>query len=223
MIVRPVYPARDSLSVTHNPKIMSASATIPVRKLPPSFTSLYRLFLRTSSAAVLHHGVATRYVRTLWKPTFREAAVVVHKLQSPTLGTSERVKLERWHSRWESTSECRVDTFLQPTMLILVVDQTLSLLVTSAQSRGLAHKLTRNLSFLHYGFQIYQRSTHYYSTHLWDPQQREYKPARQAQRSQSMAKRFDRQSWGALEETARMAEGKSGITLGRMEFRLRRA
>jgi len=66
------------------------SATIPARKLPPSFTSLYRLFLRTSSAAVLHHEAATRYVRTLWKPTFREAALVVHKLQSPTLGASEK-------------------------------------------------------------------------------------------------------------------------------------
>lgn len=197
---------------------MSASATIP-----PSFTSLYRLFLRTSSAAVLHHRVATRYIRTLWKPTFREAAVVIHKLQSPTLGTLEREELAKWHSRWELSSECRVDTLLQSSTLILVVDQTLSLLVTSAQSRGLAHKLTRNLSILHFGFQNYQKSSRYHATHFWDPQQREYQPARQAQPCQTMAKIFDGQSWGALEETARMAEGKSGITLGRMEFRLRRA
>jgi hypothetical protein len=82
-------------------------ATIPAHKLPPSFTSLYRLFLRTSSAAVLHHRVATRYVRTLWKPTFRDAAVVIHKLQTPTLGTSEKEKLEKWRSLWELSSECQ--------------------------------------------------------------------------------------------------------------------
>ena len=95
------------------------SATIPARKLPPSFTSLYRLFLRTSSAAVLHHGPATHYVRTLWKPTFREAAVVVRKLQSPTLGTSEKAQLEKWHSRWESSGECHAGTLFRPTKLIL--------------------------------------------------------------------------------------------------------
>jgi len=78
-------------------------------KLPPSFTSLYRLFLRVSSASVLHHRAATRYVRTLWKPTFREAAVVIHKLQSPTLGISEKEKLERWRSLWELSSESHVD------------------------------------------------------------------------------------------------------------------
>lgn len=48
-------------------------------------------------------------------------------------------------------------------------------------------------------------------------------PARQIRPSLINAEKFDGQSWGALEETARMAEGKSGLTLGRMEFRLRRA
>jgi len=191
--------------LSSNSQPMSAT-TIPARKLPPSFTSLYRLFLRTSSAAVLHHRAATRHVRTLWKPTFREAALVVHKLQSPTLGTSEKEQLEKWHSRWE-----------------LSLDQTLSLLITSAQSRGLAHKLTRNLSFLHFGFQKYQESTRYSIKQAWNPQQQGYKPVRQAHSSQTMAERFDGQSWGALEETVRMAEGKSGLSLGRMEFRLRRA
>jgi len=79
--------------------------TILAPKLPRSFTSLYRLFLRASSASVLHHRAATRYVRTLWKPTFREAAVVILKLQSPTLGTSQKERLEKWRSRWELSSE----------------------------------------------------------------------------------------------------------------------
>ncbi len=60
-------------------------------------------------------------------------------------------------------------------------------------------------------------------THTWLPRQQEYRPPRPTRPSQTNAEIFDGQSWGALEETARMAEGKSGLTLGRMEFRLRRA
>jgi len=182
------------------------TTAIPAHKLPPSFTSLYRLFLRASSAAVLHHRAATRNIRTLWRPTFREAAVVIRRLQSPSLGASKREHLEGWRCQWE-----------------LNMDRTLSLLITSAQSRGLAHKLMRNLSFLHFGFQEYQESTRYSAIASWDPQQRQYNPARQTRPSHIQAKEFDGQSWGALEETARMAEGKSNLTLGRMEFRLRRA
>ncbi|KAI0302295.1 hypothetical protein B0F90DRAFT_199015 [Multifurca ochricompacta] len=102
------------------------------------------------------------------------------------------------------------------------MDRTLSLLTTSAQSRGLAHRLTRNLSFLHFGFHQYQDNTRYGATRPWDPHQKEYKPAREARPSQIKIDKFDSQCWGALEETARMAEGKSRLTLGRMEFRLRR-
>jgi hypothetical protein len=76
----------------------------PPHRLPPSFTSVYRLLLRTSSAAVLHHKTATRYVRTLWKPTFREAATIILRLHNPTLGAAEKEKLERWLCLWESSS-----------------------------------------------------------------------------------------------------------------------
>lgn len=88
-------------------------ASIPAHKLPPSFTSLYRLFLRASSAAVLHHRAATRNIRTLWKPTFRDAAVVTRKLQSPTLGSSEKEQLERWCRQWELSSESQVGSLAQ--------------------------------------------------------------------------------------------------------------
>ena len=93
-----------SSTVSKTEKQMGAE-TIPAPKLPPSFTSLYRLFLRASSASVLHHRAATRHIQTLWKPTFREAAVVVIKLQSPNLGTTENERLEKWRSRWELSSE----------------------------------------------------------------------------------------------------------------------
>jgi len=191
--------------------------------LPPSFTGLYRLFLRTSSVSVLHHRAATRHIRTLWRPTFREAAVVIHKLQSPTLEYPEKGRLERWYRLWERSSESPSRTLSIVKVDFFLVDRTLSLLITSAQSRGLAHKLTRNLSFLHFCFQRYQERTRYFSaTGSWDPHQQEYKPVRPARSSQIQAERFHGQCWGALEETARMAEGKSGLTLGSVEFRLRR-
>ncbi|KAN0130757.1 hypothetical protein V8E53_011432 [Lactarius tabidus] len=175
-------------------------------RLPPSFTSLYRLLLRTTSAAVLDHKAATRYVGPLWKPSFREAATIIHRLQNPTLGTVEKAQLERWLCQWESS-----------------MDNTLALLSTSAQSRGLAHKLTRNLAFLNFGFRQYHANILYSTTRPWDPQQQEYKPPRKVRPAQIKAEKFDRQCWGALEETVRMAEGKSKLSLGRIEFRGRRA
>jgi hypothetical protein len=104
-----------------------------------------------------------------------------------------------------------------------LVDNTLTLLSTSAQSRGLAHKLTRNLAFLNFGFRQYHANILYSTTRPWDPQQQEYKPPRKVRPAQIKAEKFDRQCWGALEETVRMAEGKSKLSLGRIEFRGRRA
>ncbi|KAH9175046.1 hypothetical protein EDB89DRAFT_434570 [Lactarius sanguifluus] len=175
-------------------------------RLPPSCTSLYRLLLRTSSAAVLHHKAASRNVRTLWKPTFYEAGTVILRLQVPTLVTAEKAQLERWLRLWESS-----------------VDRTLSLLSTSAQSRGLAHKLTRNLAFLNFGFRRYQENIRNSSIRPWEPHRQAYKP-RDARSSQTIkAEKFDRQCWGALEETVRMAEGKSRLSLGRIAFHRRGA
>ena len=91
---------------------------VPPHKLPPSFTSLYRLLLRTSSAAVLHHKAATRYVKTLWKPSFREAATIVRKLQDPKFGTAEKAQLEKWLCLWESSRvyqrSLRIELIVRP-------------------------------------------------------------------------------------------------------------
>jgi hypothetical protein len=90
---------------------MPPGPTLPAQGLPPSFTSLYRLFLRASSAAVLHHRAATRYIRPLWKPTFREAAVVIRRVQNPSLVSSEKAQLERWLCLWEQSGERRICVF----------------------------------------------------------------------------------------------------------------
>jgi hypothetical protein len=188
--------------------------------LPPSFTSLYRLLLRTTSAAVLNHKAATRYVRTLWKPLSAKLLRLSTDFRIPTLGTAEKAQLERWLCL-VGIEQCVPKKFahrVDPQTCL--VDNTLSLLSTSAQSRGLAHKLTRNLAFLNFGFLRYHANHHYNATRPWDPhwQQQQYKPAREARPSQIKAEKFDSQCWGALEETARMAEGKSRLSLGRIVF-----
>lgn len=50
-------------------------------RLPASFTSLYRLFLRTASASVLHHKTARLNLITRWRPIFNAAAKVTKELE----------------------------------------------------------------------------------------------------------------------------------------------
>ena len=71
------------------------------QKLPPTFTSLYRLFLRTTSAAVLHHPNSKRNLRRLWRPIFNTAASVIDQIQQDS---PERQKLEHWFRIWNTRS-----------------------------------------------------------------------------------------------------------------------
>ena len=77
------------------------SSSIP---LPPSLTSLYRIFLRTISASVLHQSRSTRTIRRLYRPEFEAAVNVIRKLQSDTLESTERTKLESWLGVWNARS-----------------------------------------------------------------------------------------------------------------------
>lgn len=72
--------------------------------LPPSLTSLYRIFLRTISASVLHQSRSTRTIRRLYRPEFEAAANVARKLQVEKLKSAERVKLESWLEVWNARS-----------------------------------------------------------------------------------------------------------------------
>lgn len=73
-----------------------------MHRLPPSFISLYRLFLRASSASVLHQNEARKQLRRLFRPVFDAAAQVVKDLHSNQLSPSKRIR-----------SECFLDTFQQ--------------------------------------------------------------------------------------------------------------
>jgi len=182
-----------------------------IRLLPP-FTSLYRLFLRTASASVLHHTVATRNLRTLWKPTFSGAAQTIRRLQHSPTDVIEREKLENWLKTWERR-----------------MDRTLALLYTSARSRGLPHELTRNLSFLVLGNREWSERHYFQPTQYWKPQlpptSKEYQPtpvlpdtqkARNREAKLQRWQAFDDKAWGALGQVIRMAEGRHGISLGRV-------
>lgn len=72
--------------------------------LPPSFTSLYRLFLRASSASVLHQNASRKQLRRLFRPVFDAAARVVGDLQSNQLSRSERMNLEHFLNTFNQRS-----------------------------------------------------------------------------------------------------------------------
>ena len=73
-------------------------------RLPASFTSLYRLFLRTASASVLHHKTARLNLITRWRPIFNAAAKVTKELEysSPQDNSSSTWRQERvdWLNIW---------------------------------------------------------------------------------------------------------------------------
>ena len=73
--------------------------------LPPSFTSLYRLFLRTASASVLHHRAATRNLRALWRPLFEGGAKAIRQLQQLEGDDVARKGLEAYFEEWNVRSE----------------------------------------------------------------------------------------------------------------------
>ncbi|KAK0227878.1 hypothetical protein IW262DRAFT_1455068 [Armillaria fumosa] len=174
-------------------------------RLPASFTSLYRLFLRTTSTSVLHHALATRNLRHLWRSSFHDAAKVIHNLQReppPPLAIKE--ELESWLSIWNSR-----------------VDNTLALLYNSSHTRGLSHQLTRNLALLvHHEYQ--RVSEIKYPT--WNPQlpadSKEYQiraPAKSRTETRRDAmKAISDRALSAVSKAVRMAEGRDGIVLGSM-------
>lgn len=74
-------------------------------RLSPTFTSLYRLFLRTTSASVLHHTAAKRNLRRLWRPTFDNAVQVTKRLENGPKDVTARKELEIWLEVWNNRSQ----------------------------------------------------------------------------------------------------------------------
>lgn len=76
-------------------------------RLPATFRSLYRLFLRTASATVLHHRQARRNLRQRWRPVFDDGAKVTRELQNaPEDAPDSWIKgREEWLKVWNKRSE----------------------------------------------------------------------------------------------------------------------
>ncbi|KAI0359213.1 hypothetical protein OH77DRAFT_1012021 [Trametes cingulata] len=96
--------------------------------LPPTFRSLYRLFLRATAASVLAHPDGTLRLRKLWRPVFDHATQTIRQMEDDRLPPARRDAFTRWYRQWEKR-----------------MDNTLSLLYSSAISRGLPHRVTQNL------------------------------------------------------------------------------
>ncbi|KAJ7132996.1 hypothetical protein C8R46DRAFT_1140294 [Mycena filopes] len=176
--------------------------------LPSHFTSLYRLFLRTSSASVLHQKKATTAIRKLWRPVFEDAAKVTTKLQAHSLSPTHRRDLELWLQAWH-----------------LRIDNTLALLYTASKSHGVPHQLTRNLAFLARSEQLRLDSV---KRPKWEPDlpsgSPEYRPLHEDQHSERLRIQEEdaHGAWDALEEVVRMAEGRNELSLGKVVLKVPR-
>ncbi|KIY46128.1 hypothetical protein FISHEDRAFT_75971 [Fistulina hepatica ATCC 64428] len=173
-----------------------------ITPLPPTFRSLYRIFLRAASASVLHHNAGKKYLRKLWRASFDDAVKVIRLLESP-LSDAERLRWGTWWEAWNARA-----------------DRTLQLLYTSSQSRGLEHRLTRNLGLLSHSEQLWLNSRRF---PVWKPQapprlQLGRVPAKELAREARQARWLDLNltSWGGIQEVVRMAEGKDGLLLGKI-------
>ncbi|KAJ7099358.1 hypothetical protein B0H15DRAFT_543879 [Mycena belliarum] len=174
-------------------------------RLPADFTSFYRLFLRTSSASVLHQPRAVKSLRKLWRPTFDDAARTTARLQTDELSALDRSDMETWLKIWHRR-----------------MDNTLAMLYTSSKTRGLSHRLTRNLALLLRGEQVRINGRRVLN---WKPEL----PASAAQYQSTYLnpeiiaeqKRQAEQAhgWDALEEVIRMAEGRNELLLGRISLK----
>ena len=103
------------------------------------------------------------------------------------------------------------------------VDNTLRLLYNSAVSRGLAHDLTKNLSFLVYRHDKWW--TERYFTPLGPPWNPHRPPdpidvsSPKAQKKGDRRRRWremDDRAWDAISEVVQMAEGRHGVSLGKV-------
>ncbi|KAG8876852.1 hypothetical protein FRB98_007004 [Tulasnella sp. 332] len=98
-----------------------------------SINSVYRLVLRGASAAVLHHKTARDTLRKMYRPTFDDALQQLKRHRDEQLQGKviESKGIEPWMSSWNQK-----------------MDNTLSFLLASATTRGVEHKVTRNLTQL---------------------------------------------------------------------------
>lgn len=136
---------------------MLATVISPFAPAVQSVKSVYRLVLRGASAAVLHHRTARDTLRKLYRPTFDEAfrQLERHSDEESQGKATEAKDIELWMSSWNEKSEyLQVIDCVSRVLITLFflmnrkVDNTLSFLLASATTRGVEHRVTRNLTRL---------------------------------------------------------------------------
>ena len=131
---------------------MGGRLCIATAMLPVEIISLYRIFLRYSSASVLHARPAAPLLRRLYRPIFNE---FLSRAKLSASSTSQRGMTEDDWDEFKCRSQlcfyasCRVSLSIRA----LSVQNTIDLFAASAQrATSPAHNLTKNLAQLSYIF-----------------------------------------------------------------------
>ncbi|KAF9523855.1 hypothetical protein CPB83DRAFT_774777 [Crepidotus variabilis] len=173
-----------------------------------TLTSVYRLFLRTVSVSVLHQRSACLNLRRRWRPVFDAAAKVSLELQNVPAEAAQAYRLERlaWLVDWNKR-----------------IDNTLALLYNSANTRGLAHQVTRNLAHLA-GLERVRALASTRRLPKWNPQGATPSQAKllKTLEIKRLKAQFVANGLGAMNELVRVAEGSAGLAMGRQDFVVRR-
>lgn len=121
-------------------------------------------------------------------------------------------------------SKCVVKLVVQidpSDILFNQVDNTLSLLCASASSRGLPHDVTRNLASLQRRHNHWATDKYNRPSQAWNPSLplTEYREPKKLKKRAGDNSKLDEQAWNALGDVVRMAEGRDGLTLGRVNWK----
>lgn len=99
-------------STPEEPSWMTSTPPAPSTEspFPPTFYSLYRLLLRSTSASVLSQPHATSTLRSLWRPVFVQAASIMARYMDTRLRPSRirRNALNEWLREWDRRSKCHL-------------------------------------------------------------------------------------------------------------------
>ena len=197
--------------------------TAPGVSLPSAFTSLYRLFIRSTATAVLDDPRSTKVLRTLYQPCFREAAGVIRRLQiSENLPEQERRALQVWLSHWQNrgTRSCPILSLIS-IWWWNSVDHTLSFLSNSSLRRGIPHKITRNLGKVVSSLESTERLDPARKLgRYWNPTDpysvRDKVAVWTPDHAATKQRLFQDEAMGTMVEAIRLAEGRCGLHLGRI-------
>lgn len=195
-------PAWSPLRRVSKPQLPTSPKVEKIAVLSPAVKSVYRTFLRATSASLLHHPTGTRCLRARFRTAFEQ----YFRLHSSTKAAGRAAnEIQEWDTR----SMCSIFDVTVSYSHRKTVDNTLRLLQSSATSRGLPHQLTRNLSLLVNARALEQART---AHPKWNPDRVVGKKSPTTNPTESLANQID----DILEENLALAEGTAGVLLGRV-------